>query len=106
MSKPKNMTPDQESAWREKERERQRGLSRKRRAANPDKAREKDRKWRAANTEKAREVIRKWYAANIEKAREKALKRYAAKSSQSAADQFFIMAGAAELLTKLSHEQA
>jgi len=85
-----NMTPDEQEAWREKQREH----VRKWRKANPEKAREKYRK-----------CARKWREANPEKQRELKRKTYRKTRQQSAADQFFIMAGAAEQLTKLKPKQ-
>jgi hypothetical protein len=84
MAKPKafdSLTPEQQDAWRVKEREYQR----KRRAANPEKLAETERKWRTANTEKVAEQKRKYHAA----ARQ-----------QAAADQFFVMAGAAQQISE------
>ena len=89
MAKPKKwdtMTPGEQEAWRVK-------------------VREYDRKWQAANPEKMREFKRKWSDANPEKVREKDRKLYRKTRQQSAADQFFIMAGAAEQLTKLKPKQ-
>lgn len=73
--------------------------------ANPEKTRERNRKWRETNTEKYRESSRKWQAANPEKASEANRKSYYKTRQQTAADQFFIMAGAAEQLTKLKPKQ-
>ena len=110
------MTPSEQEAWRAKGRE----SNRKYRAENPEKTRELGRKYYEANREKRRESVRKWLEANSEKQRESARKHYAANSEkqresarkaakkakqQTAADQFFIMAGAAEQLTKLKPKQ-
>jgi Ethanolamine utilization protein EutJ (predicted chaperonin) len=51
-----------------------------------EKKRQRERKWRAANREKVAKINRKY-------------------SNQKAADQFFIMAGAAEQLSKLKPNQ-
>lgn len=69
------------------------------------KNREANRKWREVNPEKARESQRKYHEANPEKKREQSLKSYYKAKQQTAADQFFIMAGAAEQLTKLKPKQ-
>ena len=85
MSKPKTwdvMTPEQQEAWREKDRER-------------------NRKWREANPEKVRERKRKYHEANLEKVRERKRKYREKNRNQAAADQFFIMAGAAEQISKI-----
>jgi len=99
--------------WRDENKEKILELERKRKAANPERFREKDRKWasenkqkvaensrrwRAANPEKAREVSRKYRESNPEKVLEKHRKHRERKRNQSAADQFFIMAGAAEAI--------
>jgi len=55
-----------------------REMSRRWRAANPEKYREAKRRWRAANPEKVREASRRWRAANPEKAREVERRLYAA----------------------------
>ena len=104
MSKPKNwdaLSPVEQEAWRVKEREK----DHKWREANRERKREKDRKYYEANPEKYREAVRKYYEANFEKLRGKSLKSYYKTLQQTAADQFFIMAGAAEQLTKLKPKQ-
>lgn len=115
MYKPKNwdlLSPVEQEAWRERKREyvrkwhaanpeKVREYKRKWEAANPKKMREKKRKWREANPKKAREAQRKYRNANPEKDQERCRKRYHKTRQQTAADQFFIMAGAAEQLTKL-----
>ena len=119
MSKPKNwdaLSHVEQEAWRDKKRE----SERKWREANPEKMREQarkwylancekhlelSRKWREANPEKKQERNRKWREANPEKARESGRKSYYETRQQTAADQFFIMAGAAEQLTKLKPKQ-
>jgi hypothetical protein len=63
-------TRERRAADPEKARERGRTYSRKYRSTNPEKAREHGRKWRAANLEKRREYKRKYAAANPEKTRE------------------------------------
>ena len=123
MTKPKNwdlLLPVEQEAWRAKKRE----SDRKYREENTEKLRESKRKYREANCEKARELRREQYAANPEKVREwnrkwresnlekhresdrKRMIKFRHKTrQQSAADQFFIMAGAAEQLTKLKPKQ-
>lgn len=122
-----SMTPSEQEAWREKQREHVRKWrkdnhekhlesKRKRYEANPEKQREQNRKWReanpekeresrreqyAANSEKVRESNRKWSEANPEKRREINLKSYYKTRQQTAADQFFILAGAAESISKI-----
>ena len=104
MSKPKSwdsMTPEAQEAWKQKELE----WKRKYRAENPEKIikyqrtyqRKYQREYRAENPEKIRERERKYRAENPEKIREWKRKY----SNQKAADQFFILAGAAESLTNL-----
>ena len=68
-------------------------------------SRESQRKYRVANPEKVREKERKYRAENPEKRRESDRKTKQKTKNQSAADQFFIMAGAAEQLTKLKPKQ-
>jgi hypothetical protein len=116
MAKPKSFDtwlPEKQEEWREKERERvrkwrevnpekERERARKWREANPEKERERRRKRYEANSEKEREYVRKRYAVNSEKQREYFRKRYAASTQQSAADQFFVMAAAAQELTQFS----
>jgi hypothetical protein len=100
-----SMTPSEQEAWRVRKRE----SNRKHRKANPEKERKRERKWREANPEKLREHFRKYREANREKRRESSLKSYCKSRQQTAADQFFILAGAAESISKLklkseSHE--
>jgi hypothetical protein len=104
MNKPKNwdlLSPVEQEAWRVRDRE----SARKRYESNREKYREKCRKWREANPEKLREHFRKYREANREKRRESSLKSYCKSRQQTAADQFFILAGAAEQLTKLKPKQ-
>ena len=119
MYKPKNwdaLSPVEQEAWRVKDREscrkyyeanREKKLEKRRkyREANREKLRERWHKHYAANPEKQRESARKHYAANPEKQRESARKAAKKAKQQAAADQFFIMAGAAEQLTKLKPKQ-
>ena len=70
-------------------------------AANPEKFREMDRKRRSSNIDKFRQRYRKYRVTNRDKIREKDRKKYAKKINQAAADQFFIMAGAAESISQL-----
>ena len=63
MSKPKNMTPEQDAICKE----RQRLASRKYREANKEKRHEYDRKYRAENSGRRRDSMRKWRAENSEK---------------------------------------
>ena len=103
-SKPKNwdaLSTVEQEAWQAK----QRGKDRKYYEANRERKREKDRKYYEANPEKQREQKRKYREANREKLRKKSLKSYYKTLQQTAADQFFIMAGAAEQLTKLKPKQ-
>jgi hypothetical protein len=92
-----SMTPEAQEVWRVRKRE----LDRKWHEANPEKVRGKSRKYYEANREKQREKDRKYYEANPEKMREQSLKSYQKAKQQSAADQFFILAGAAESISKL-----
>ena len=85
-----SMTPSEQEAWRVKARE---------------KRREYDRKCYEANCDKIKESNREYYKANCEKVRESVRKAAKKAKNQSAADQFFIMAGAAEQLTKLKPKQ-
>ena len=104
MSKPKKwdlLSPVEQEAWRERKRE----YSRKYREDNPEKCREIARKWRELNLKKARETYCEWRKANLEKDKERCRESYHKTRQQSAADQFFIMAGAAEQLTKLKPKQ-
>ena len=104
MYKPKNwdaLSPVEQEAWRVKDRE----SCRKYYEANREKKLKKRRKYREANREKLRERWHKHYAANPEKQRESARKAAKKAKQQAAADQFFIMAGAAEQLTKLKPKQ-
>jgi len=99
---------------------------RKWRASNPEKVTEGERKWRASNPEKVAESQRKHYAANVEKFAEKQRKYRAANPEkvtdkqrkyreanpnyyrkyraairqQDAADQFFVMVGAAQQISE------
>ena len=97
-----------------------RKINRKYREANAEKCRESRRKNYEANREKKIEYARKWAAANLDKVRESKRKNYKANPEkslerkrklrhktrqQTAADQFFILAGAAEQLTKLKPKQ-
>jgi len=100
MAKPKafdSWTPEQQDAWRVKEREYRRKLH----AANREKVAEYQRKYRAANREKFAEYHRKRRAANAEKFAEYDRKRRAAARQQDAADQFFVMAGAAQQISEV-----
>ena len=123
MYKPKNwdlLSHVEQEAWREKKRE----ASRKHYAANTKKVLEAGRKWCKENREKKREISResqrKRYEANREKLKEYARKYYKANHEkrrksdrktkqktrqQTAADQFFILAGAAESISKLKPKQ-
>ena len=92
-----SMTPSEQDAWRERKRER----DRKRYEANPEKKREVSRRYYETNFEKQREKNRKWCEANHEKRRGISLKSYYKTRQQTAADQFFILAGAAESISKL-----
>ena len=119
MSKPKKwdlLSSVEQEAWRMRNREgcrkyreenpeKCREQKRKRYESNRDKVRESSRKWRVSNPEKYREAKRKYREANLKKAREISLKSYYKTRKQTAADQFFIMAGAAEQLTKLKPKQ-
>ena len=111
-----SMTPGEQEAWRVKQRGYQRKYSeldskkvreakRKYYEANFEKCREYQRKHYAANPEKHRKSKRKWREANLEKSRKDALEAYYKTRQQSAADQFFIMAGAAESISKLKPKQ-
>lgn len=100
MAKPKNMTAEQEAAWR---REKYREAYHKWRAKNPEKRREADRNRYAANAKKRRESQRNWAALNPEKRREYERKSRNKSCNQSAADQFFVMAGAAEQISKITN---
>ena len=118
-SKPKNwdaLSTVEQEAWQAKQRgkdrkyyeanrERKREKDRKYYEANPEKQRERKLKYYEANPEKQREQKRKYREANREKLRKKSLKSYYKTLQQTAADQFFIMAGAAEQLTKLKPKQ-
>lgn len=106
------MTPSEQEAWRERKREyvrkwhaanpeKVREYKRKWEAANPEKMREKKRKWREVNPKKVLEYQRKYRNANPEKDQERCRKTYRKTRQQSAADQFFILAGAAESISKL-----
>ena len=111
-----SMTPSEQEAWREKNqkacrkwyaanREKVRKSSRKWQAANPGKKREFDRKYREANLDKRRKNASRYREANLEKVREYNRKRMIKSRQktlqQTAADQFFIFAGAAESISKL-----
>jgi hypothetical protein len=61
---------------------------------------ERGRKYYAANREKNVQRNRKWYAANPEKDLRKNRKYNAANRQQAAADQFFVMAGAAQQISE------
>jgi hypothetical protein len=118
MSKPKKwdtMTPEEREAWMVKKRdharkwraanpEKCRESCRNSRAANPEKKRENDRRWRAENPKKRRGHSRKWRDENPEKSREIDRKCKSKSKTQTAADQFFIMAGAAEALKQITNE--
>ena len=86
MSKPKNMTPEQEVAWKDKVRKQNR---------------ERNRKWSKANPEKVRERIRKWKEANPEKLLKHKRKYYYKARNQAAADQFFILSAAAQQISDI-----
>ena len=95
MSKPKNMTPEQEDAWKAKRREYQAKYY-----AKPE-AKAKRREYDAKPEAKAK---KREYDAKPEvkaKKREYMVEYNAETRNQSAADQFFIMAGAVESLTNL-----
>ena len=84
MSKPKSFdswTLEKQKEWKEKKAE-------------------QHRKWYEENREKKAEKDRKWHEANREKRAEQHRKWYEEKKHQSAADQFFIMAGAAEQISQ------
>ena len=91
------MTPEAQEAWREMRRK----SAAKYRETNLEKGRDYSRKWREANLEKAREIYRKWREENPKKAREACRKTYCKLRQKAAADQFFILAGAAESISKL-----
>jgi hypothetical protein len=115
MTKPKSFdswAPEKQEEWREREREcarkwfaanREKAAQywSKYRTANREKRVEKNRKYRAENREKILEKNRKYKAEN----REKMLEYFKKYRNQKAADQFFIMAGAAEQLSKLQPNQ-
>lgn len=63
MSKPKNMTPEEEAAWREKHREHQRAYVER----NREKVMAHQRAWRENNRERCRELNRAWRENNREK---------------------------------------
>jgi hypothetical protein len=96
-----SMTPSEQEAWRAKER----GYVLKWRKLNGEKVQEKSkersRKWRKANREKKREREREYRKANPEKILERERKSKQKTKQQTAADQFFILAGAAESISKL-----
>ena len=95
MSKPKNMTPEQEAAWKAKQREYY---------TRPEvRAKMKEYQAKYRYTQKRREYQDKWQAKYNAKPEVKAKirAREVKRASQTAADQFFIMAGAAESLTNL-----
>jgi len=129
MSWPKafdSWTPEQKDAWREKiaeyrckyeaaNRKKIAERQRKRYKANREKIAEYQRKYRAANAEKLAERQRQRYEANREKmvkrsrkyqaANREKLAEYrrnwkAATRQQAAADQFFVMAGAAQQISE------
>ena len=115
MAKPKSFdswTPEKQEEWREGNKQRQRKYRaanrekiveswRKYHAANREKITERQRKYRAENRKEVEESYRKYHAKNREKCAEKCRKH----RNQKAADQFFIMAGAAEQLSKLQPNQ-
>jgi hypothetical protein len=84
MSKPKNMTPEQEAEWRAKERHRQSErlkcpLNREKRRAS---SRASKAKMKAINPEKRRDKEREQYAKDPEKFREKQRVKYAKNSKR------------------------
>ena len=91
MSKPKNMTPEQDEAWRDKENARHKAYNQSPERKATQKAYGQSPEGKASH---------KAYRESPEgKATRKAYKQSVL--SQAAADQFFIMAGAAESLTNL-----
>ena len=70
MSKPKNMTPEQEAAWAEA----RKAYKAAYRKANADKIRQYNAEYRAANPEKAKAWTAKYIAENAEKVRETRIK--------------------------------
>jgi len=67
MSKPKNMTPEQEAAWREKERARRKA----RYEANKDICKERDKAYYEANKERRKERRKAYREANKERRKER-----------------------------------
>ena len=65
MTKPKNMTPEQEAAWREKNREKNKLYSRIYEEKNPDKVKEKNKKYRSKNSSRYRK--KQWIDNNPDK---------------------------------------
>ena len=115
MAKPKNMTAEQESEWKERNRQRVKDWQK----ANPEKKRESQQKWKEANPESNRERQRRFYEKNRErilekhkqyrelnptKSRQRVNKSMTKRKNKAASDQFFIMAGAAEQLSSIQHQ--
>jgi hypothetical protein len=86
MSKPKNMTPEQEAewkqsqaaylrGWRESNSEKVRAWKREYVARNPERCRAIVREWRKNNRERTNEFSRKWSKQNAEKVRARHSKR-------------------------------
>ena len=113
MSKPKDMTPEQEEEWKQRNRKRVKDWQ----IANPDRKRQSQRTWAKQNPEDNKERQRRFYQRNRERLLEKHKKyresnRNKSRSCvnksmnkakmQKASDQFFIMAGAAEQLSNLT----
>jgi hypothetical protein len=63
MTKPKNMTPEQEAAWREKDR----AYTKAWREANKEKVQAHKKAYREAHKEKDRAIVKAWREANKEK---------------------------------------
>jgi hypothetical protein len=115
MTKPKSFgtwTTEKQEEWREKQREIQRQSYQR----NPQKAHKNCARWRKNNPEKLREIKESWRKLNTDKInRSRYFKRMECPEikkqenlryrNQKAADQFFIMAGAAEQLSKLQPNQ-
>lgn len=114
MAKPKNMTAEQEAAWKERNRQRVKDWQK----ANPDKKRQNQNEWAKNNPESNRERQRRFYAknrerilgkhreyreSNLTKSRARVNKSMCKRKTQTASDQFFIMAGAAEQISKITN---
>jgi hypothetical protein len=119
MAKPKNMTAEQEAEWRKWHA----GECRRRYLANRETILEKQKQYREENRDELRPKKaawnKKWREKNLQKSlererlkrqnhKERIKKTYAKcirkKKQQSASDQFFIMAGAAEQLSAIQHQ--